>query len=677
MANGKQQASNRRTIQPAATAPANMRDRFGAAYMQSITPNGTRSVAPGSKFLRPGFGPAANKVLRGELDALPDRAFKTEEEVFGEQQRKLAAMGFTLQELNTPVLKPNGQPFMIGFGRIQVPAVMGDLLLGEADEPFDNEVAGDVRRYAAQAKQQGRPLTNLVADKFGGRKDTIIGVDSQGNANVINVQTQGTESASKIMRAVIPGLAAAGIVGLGAFGPGGVFTSTAAPAAATGGGAATTAAAGGAPAAAASAVPAATTAAAGGGLIPTAAGGAAAGAIPAATQAAGGAAVPSFLSALTSPTALQVGGTLAGGLIAANAARGAGETAAEGQLDAARISAGLQRDILAQALAEQQRQEQRNAPFRQAALGALPQLQEVAGRQLPGIDIDPNLLSNLPGVPQFQGPDLTNLRDAITALSQGPQDFELSPAAQAAIDIGTRTAERRAAAQGFTGSGNLLAELTQLATEQASLDFLRQQQLDDSRRAATIDALTGLATLEAGTEADQIQSSILQRELARQGALDPINLQIQARNLEREDITDQFNRLGTLAVFAPGTPQVTAGILPTAGQIGLQGARFTSQAGQGRAAGQLGVANTLAQTTANIGSILGRQSQNDLLSQLLQKNQAQNTNIRTPQVPSNLGLPPAQFQPSPQIRVNSFLGGSAPATGADLIGQRLNTGFLL
>ncbi len=206
MANGKtQQTGDRRFT---AQGQGNMRTQFGAAYLNTIRPGGFKHAGLGNPFLKPGFGPAANKVNRGEIDRLPDNAFFTEEQVFAEQKRKLDSMGFTLEELNTPVLKPDGTPFMIGIGNTQVPAVMGDLLLGQPDEPFDNQVAGDVRRYATQAKAQGKPFTKLVADKYGGRKDEIIGVDAQGNAQLLNVQTQGTESASKIMRVAIPALAA-------------------------------------------------------------------------------------------------------------------------------------------------------------------------------------------------------------------------------------------------------------------------------------------------------------------------------------------------------------------------------------------------------------------------------------------------------------------------------------
>ena len=659
MANGKLPATDKRTIQ--AGAP-NLRNRFGAAYLQTIWPPGKTIMNAGNKFIKPGFGVQMGKVNRGELDRLPDHAFFTEEEVFGEQARKLAAMGFTLEELNTPVLQPNGQPFMIGLGNFQIPAVLGDLLLGERDEPFDNEVAGNVRQAAARMKQAGTPFVKFVADKFGGRKDTIIGVDAQGQGEVINVQTQGTESTSKLLRRIIPAVAAAGIVSLGTFGPGGLFNpAVASPTAAgTGATAGTTAAA----------VPAGS--AAGGGVIPTAAGAGAAGAGGAAAAGAaaagaaggaGGGLLPSLL-----PSLIPAAATVAGGWIAADVARGAGETAADAQQQAANTTLQVQREIADRALQEQLRQEQRAEPFRQAALRALPDLEAAARAQPTQFQIDPNLLANLPDIPQFSGPDLTQINEAIAELRQAPS-FELSPQGQAAIDIGTRLAQRNAAAGGFGRSGNLLAELQQLGTEQANLDFARQEQLRQGRLAASIDSLAELARLEAGTEQDRINASLLQRELERQSRLDPVTLQQMNREMQRQDQADLFGRLGSLSGLAPGTPQVVSSTIPTLGAIGRDIGRFQSAVGQAQAAGELGAANTLFNTINNLGTQLGQNLQQQNLLNQLRTLPNFGGNQRT-QAPVDLGPPPV-FQPvTPQLPNRGF-GGFAPIpTGEDYIGAQ-------
>ncbi len=663
MANG----NPRRTIQPvtAKTQRGKLRDRFGAAHLQTLSRFGTRGAQPGNKFLKPGWGPAANKVLRGELDRLPDRAFFTEEEVFAKQKQKLDAMGFTLEELNTPVLKPNGQPFMIGLGNDQIPAVMGDLLLGARDEPFDNEVAGDVRREFAKAKQAGQPLTTLVADKFGGRKDTIVGLDAQGNKKVLNVQTQGTEAASKILNKVVPAVSLAAIGGLGAFGPGGFLTgapAAAGPAAPTG-------------LAVQSAAPAAATTAASSGFVPTAATAAAKTAAggglqqvvsqlgqEGARQAGGG-----FLQSLLSSNALPAIATTAGGLLAANQARRAGDTAADAQEQAAQTTAQLQQDIANRAQQEQLRQEQRLEPFRQAALGALPDLQEAARARPDQFQIDPNLLQNLPDVPGFTAPDLTQLNQVISELRAGPST-ELSPQGRAAIDIGTRTALRNAAAGGFRGSGNLLAELQQLGTEQASLDFSRQEQQRQSRLASAIDALSNVAQLEAGTEQDRMNAALLQRNLERQSRLDPITLQQMNREMQSQDQANQFNRLAQLAQFAPNTPQIVSGNLSNLSQLGQNVAGFQSAAGDAQAAGQLGLANTLFNTFNNLSQQFGQNTQqNNLLSLLRQQG---GLNMQNAQLPANNNAQPGFQSVTKQIQQPNFGAFSPIQSGQEFIGSQ-------
>jgi hypothetical protein len=59
-------------------------------------------------------------------------------------------------------------------------------------------------------------------------------------------------------------------------------------------------------------------------------------------------------------------------------------------------------------------------------------------------------------------------------LLTNPSSFALSPAAQTQIDTGTQNLERSAAAQGFMGSGNLLAGLQQNAQGIASQDYNTQ-----------------------------------------------------------------------------------------------------------------------------------------------------------------------------------------------------------
>lgn len=59
----------------------------------------------------------------------------------------------------------------------------------------------------------------------------------------------------------------------------------------------------------------------------------------------------------------------------------------------------------------------------------------------------------------------------LSQLMTNPSSFNLSPAAQAQMRLGTENLQRSAAAQGFLGSGNILASLQQYGQDVASKDY--------------------------------------------------------------------------------------------------------------------------------------------------------------------------------------------------------------
>lgn len=95
--------------------------------------------------------------------------------------------------------------------------------------------------------------------------------------------------------------------------------------------------------------------------------------------------------------------------------------------------------------------------------------------------------------PQYQG--------MLQSLMTNPSSFNLSPAAQSSMALGSENLARQAAAKGYLGSGNMLAELQKFGQQTAAEDYYKQASLLSQLAGAGIGSPAAAAQLaQQGTD---------------------------------------------------------------------------------------------------------------------------------------------------------------------------------
>lgn len=236
------------------------------------------------------------------------------------------------------------------------------------------------------------------------------------------------------------------------------------------------------------------------------------------------------------------GGSIASGIIGSKTAK----TAAQTEADAAANALAFQREAYTT-------QQQQVAPYLAAGQGGLNAL--TAGMPELTAGFNPTAA----GIPATFDPTQTGVPNTF---SYGPQDFQVDPGYQFALQQGQQAIERSAAAKGGLVSGGTLKDLSAYTTGQAAQQY--------------------------GTAYSRAQGTYQQNygnALAR--------YQQNYSNLFNTFETNQQNRYNRLNALA-GTGLAATGMSTAAGQnFANQAGQYTIGAGNALAAGQVGSANAL------------------------------------------------------------------------------------